>query len=171
MKRVLIAAAALAASAAAAPAFAQDATGWYGNLGYSNNDVEGVNLGEVTGRLGYRMHPNFAVEGEVGFGVNDEDVFPGTTAKLDNQAGIYAVGLLPVSPNLDVFARVGYGRAEVSVDGPGFTGSGDGDGVRYGAGAQWMWDGANGLRGDWTRHDYGDNGNADVWSISYVRKF
>lgn len=170
MKTALIASAAVASLFAAAPAFAQDANGWYGNLGYSNNDAEGLNLGEVTGRLGYRMHPNFAVEGEVGFGVGDDTFTPGTDVKLDNQEAVYAVGILPVSSNLDVFARVGYGRTELKVDGPGFTGSGDSEGVRYGAGAQYMLDGANGIRGDFTRQDH-DAGNIDTWSISYVRKF
>ena len=153
MKKALIAGAAVATLFAAAPAFAQDTvtTGWYGNLGYSNNSADDVDLGEVTARLGYRMHPNFAVEGEVGFGTSDQDIVPGTSVKINNQEAVYAVGILPVSSNLDVFARVGYGRTELSVDGPGFSGSGDSDGFRYGAGAQYMLDGANGIRGDFTR--------------------
>ena len=173
MKRLLIAAAAAALTTAAAPAFAQDtvSTGWYGNLGYTSADSDDVTLGAVTGRLGYRLHPNWAVEGEVSFGTNDEDVVPGTSVKLDNQEAIYGVGILPVTPQLDLFARVGYGRTELKVDGPGFTGSGDDNSWNYGAGAQWMFDDKNGIRGDYTKHDFDGGGDADSWSVSYVRKF
>ena len=32
-------------------------------------------------------------------------------------------------------------------------------------------DGQNGIRADWTRRDFGDDGDADVWSLNFVRKF
>jgi hypothetical protein len=55
------------------------------------------------------------------------------------------------------------------------------NGVRYGAGAQYFLDGANGLRFDYTRqhfsslHDSGGYFSADrdasVWSVSLAHKF
>ena len=77
--------------------------------------------------------------------------------------GIFAVGKLPINPSFDLFARVGASRIETS---PG----GDLDGLAYGAGAQWNLTSVDGIRGDWTRHDY-DEGDVDAYSLSYVRTF
>jgi outer membrane immunogenic protein len=181
MKIVLTAASALAATlalaAVASPASAQSTpatdTGWYVNLGASSHDTNGVNnLGTVDGRVGYRANRWLAVEGEAGFGINDKTVAANTQAKIDNHEGLYAVGLLPVSSNLDLFARVGWARTDVSVKGTGgFSGRGDASGLSYGAGAQYMFDGKNGIRGDYTRDDFNHGDHANVWGVSYVRKF
>ena len=48
----------------------------------------------------------------------------------------------------------------------------DGESWNYGVGANYYFDGQNGLRGDWTRRDFEDDaGEADVYSVSYVRRF
>ena len=46
------------------------------------------------------------------------------------------------------------------------------DSINYGVGAQYSW-GANGIRGDYTRHDFRGSGadEADAWTVAYVRKF
>jgi outer membrane immunogenic protein len=86
------------------------------------------------------------------------------------------VGLVPVSPKTDVFARVGYGASEIKsqYNLAGVTGS-DRDTVeswRVGAGAQHYFDGANGVRVDYTREE-ATKGNLDsnTWSMGYVRRF
>ncbi len=151
-----------AASMLVAPAFmaAQAQTsGVYVSGGYTQFDGDGgADLGAVTGRVGVNFGTNFAVEGEGSIGVKKDG---GT--KLDNELGVYAVGKLPVNPSLDLFARVGVSRIETK---PG----GDEDGLAYGAGAQWNLTPIDGIRGDWTRHDY-DVGNVDAYSLSYVRTF
>ena len=82
---------------------------------------------------------------------------------LDNEFGAFVVAKLPLSPSFDLFARVGASRIETS---PG----GSQDGVAYGAGGTFNLTPIDGIRADWTRHDY-DAGNADAYSLSYVRKF
>jgi hypothetical protein len=104
------------------------------------------------------LSQHFAIEGEGSIGVKDDS---GT--ELDNELGVFVVGKLPVGPSLDLFARVGAARIETS---PG----GSEDGVAYGAGAQWNLTSVDGIRGDWTRHDY-DAGDVDAFSLSYVRSF
>jgi opacity protein-like surface antigen len=171
MKYGLIAATAAASAVAAVSAHAQDDTGrsWYGSLGYANHDTDGTNLGTLQGRLGYRPHRNFGVEGELGFGVNKDSIGPGERARINDEEAIYGVGFLPLNPNFELFGRVGYGRTKYKISGP--TSFSDSDtGWRLGAGAQWFWDGANGLRGEYTREDH-DHGHADVWGVSYVRRF
>ena len=83
--------------------------------------------------------------------------------ELDSELGAFVVGKLPISPSFDVFGRVGVARIETS---PG----GDEDGLAYGAGGTWNLTSQDGIRGDWTRHDY-DAGEVDAYSLSYVRNF
>lgn len=152
-----------AASMLIAPAFmtanAQQSSGVYISGGYTHFDGDGgAELGGITGRVGVNLSPNFAIEGEASFGVKDDG---GT--ELDNEFGAFVVGKLPISPSFDIFARVGVARIETS---PG----GDEDGLAYGAGGTFWLTSQDGIRGDWTRHDY-DAGDVDAFSISYVRNF
>jgi outer membrane immunogenic protein len=152
-----------AASMLIAPAFmtatAQQSSGVYVSGGYTHFDGDGgAELGGITGRVGVNLTPNFAIEGEGTFGVSDDS---GT--ELDSELGAFVVGKLPINPQFDVFGRVGVSRIEIS---PG----GEFDGLAYGAGAQWNLTSQDGIRGDWTRHDY-DEGEVDAFSLSYVRSF
>jgi len=179
MKTTLLTAVAAAALSAAAltamPAAAQTAPSWYGNLGYSAVDGDGGTLGAVGGRVGARLHPNFGVEGEAGFGIKSDDVnVAGTNveSKLKHSVGVYAVGYVPMSENFDLIGRVGVGQSKTEASAPGVKVSSTDESWNYGVGAQYTFDGVNGIRGDWTRHDFnGDAGKADAYTISYVRKF
>lgn len=151
-----------AASMLIAPAFmtanAQQ-SGVYVSGGYTHFDGDGgAELGAITGRVGVNFNQNFGIEGEGSFGVKDDS---GT--ELDSELGVFVVGKLPVSPAFDIFGRVGVARIETS---PG----GSEDGVAYGAGGQWNLSPVDGIRLDWTRHDY-DAGDVDAFSLSYVRGF
>lgn len=164
MKSLAIAASAAVLLAVAAPAVASAEVTWYGNVGYANVNADPVNLGAIQGRVGAQFTPNIGVEGEVAFGVQDDDI-SGTTVKLNNEVGVYGVAKYPVSEQFDLFARVGYARADVKFG----SASGNDDGVAYGAGGQYFFDANNGVRVDYTRYDF--LGDADVWAVSYVRKF
>lgn len=151
-----------AASMLVAPAFmtanAQQSN-VYVSGGYTHFDGDGgAELGGITGRVGVNINPNFAIEGEASFGVKDDS---GT--ELDNELGVFAVGKLPISPSFDVFARVGLARIETS---PG----GSEDGLAYGVGGTLNLSPVDGIRLDYTRHDY-DVGEVDAISLSYVRGF
>lgn len=193
MKNVFIAAASAAAVTALVPAFAQAQTvtaptGVYGSVGYANADAGGFNIDAIQGRLGYRMNNYFGVEGELATGLKSDrqtETVSGVTVnesvKLRHQEAIYAVGFVPVSPNFDVIGRVGYGNTNVRAraTATGATGpitladTADGDSWNYGAGVQYHFDGVNGVRADFTRHDYRDDGagHANVWSVAYTRRF
>ncbi|NBB15897.1 outer membrane beta-barrel protein [Caulobacter sp. SLTY] len=174
MKSLMIAAASVAAIGFAAPAMAQDMTpSGYGTIGGAFINAEGADLGAVQGRVGARFGQYLGVEGELSAGVSDDSTsFAGTRANVDlnYQAGVYAVGYLPVTPKADIFARVGYSKSEFDVSIPGLSGSGDVDGVAYGIGGQYFFTEKDGIRVDVTRHD-SDDGDADVVGIGYVRKF
>lgn len=176
MKALFVAASA-AALVSTVPAIAQaqaaPATGVYGGVGYANADGNGVDLGALQGRLGYRMNSWLGVEGEGAIGVKDDDVNIGGTdvnVDLKHQFAGYVVGFAPIGANTDLIARVGYGKTKIKGSAGGVSVSDDGSSWNYGLGAQHHFDGVNGVRIDWTRHDF-DGGNADVWSVGYTRKF
>lgn len=176
--KALIAAASVAALVSVAPAMAQAQTantGVYANLGYAHTDGEGVNLGALGGRLGYRFNDWIGVEGEAAIGVKDDDYNVGTTnvdVELKHQFAGYVVGFAPIAANTDLLARLGYGKTKIKESGGGLSVSGEGESWNYGVGVQHHFDGMNGVRLDWTRHDFDDGGGkANVWSIAYTRRF
>jgi opacity protein-like surface antigen len=179
--KVSVLAAAMAASAVAftaVPAAAQTEVipNFYGNLGYTFLDGgDGVNLGAATARVGVRLHRYFGAEAEGALGVDgDRSVVLGSTVrtKLKHSIGAYAVGFLPVTPQLELFARGGYGASRIRVSTPTVRVSDSEDSWNYGAGAQYLFDAKNGVRAEYTRHDFGKgSGDVDAWSVSFVRKF
>jgi outer membrane immunogenic protein len=174
MRNVLLATAAL--TLIAAPAMAQDRGPVTGSVGYTHLDGDDASLGAITGRLGYDFNRNFGVEGEASIGVQDEDVtIAGVDGSIEHEydAAVYGVAKLPVNENLELFGRLGYGTTSLKADVAGFTATGDGDSINYGVGANWFFDGQNGIRGDWTRRDFQDDGagEVDTYGLSYVRRF
>ena len=175
MRNILLATAALSVFAVPAMAQTMQSPTYYGTLGYTQLDGSQGDLGAVTGRFGAKFTPYLGAEAEASFGVKDEDIsFGGVDGKLKHEydAAIYGVATLPVSPNFDVFARVGYGTTELKAKAAGVSASEDGESVNYGAGANYYFDAQNGVRADWTRRDFrSDGGEADVYSVNYVRRF
>jgi outer membrane immunogenic protein len=188
MKNALITAASLAAIAAVVPAaaLAQDAAsanaGAYANLGFAHVDggdvgANSVNFEALQARLGYRINDYFGVEGEVGAGIQGHGtgIFDAagreSRAKLRYELAGYGVGFLPVGPNTDLLARVGYGTSRIKVT--NLPGASDNiESVNYGVGAQHRFDGVNGIRVDFTRFDFNHGaGHADVYGVAYTRKF
>ena len=159
MKAIIAAAAAVAAIAAAAPAVAQVS----GSVGYTRFNTDAADLDAVTGRVGWAAGP-VGVEAEGTFGVGDDNGI-----ELKHDVAAYAKVQAPIGETVNVFARVGYGTTE--IEGNGLPGTAfDDESLRYGAGAEFFFDGLNGVRGDWTRYDL-DNGDLDTWSVSFVRRF
>lgn len=175
MRNILLATAAL--SLFAVPAMAQTVTSptYYGTLGYTQLDTDNADLGAVTGRVGAKLHPNFGVEAETSFGVDDDKVsIAGVDGKVEHRYDVagYGVASLPVTSNIDLFARVGYGVTEVKASAAGLDASEHLTSWNYGAGATYNFDDKNGVRADYTYRDFQhDNGSADAYSLSFVRKF
>lgn len=179
MKNVLISAAAVAAMLApAAAAQAQEAAaakaGAYVNITAGLVDA-GADLWAAGGRVGYRFNDWVGVEGEAAIGLKGDDVtVSGVSAhaKLSHEAAAYVVGFLPVDENTDVFARVGYGTTKIKASALGVSGSASEESFNFGVGAQYFYDGVNGVRADFTRYEFQDGGgHANAWTVSYSRKF
>lgn len=169
MKAFLASAAAVALVAVAMPAAAEVNA----SIAYTNVDANLAKFDTVTGRVGWRA-TWLGVEAEASTGVDDETVNAGVPVelKLQHQIAAYGMAFLPVNENLDLFARVGYGETKIKASGGGVSSSGSDHSVNYGVGAQWLFDGRNGVRADYTRYDFDNGGDdADTWSVGYVRKF
>jgi opacity protein-like surface antigen len=181
MKNALIAAASLAAITAVVPAAAQaqtdttDKLGPYVNLNLGYADGGQPDLGVVSGRVGYRFNPYLGVEGELATGIkSDTDRIAGVdvNTKLKSEVAGYGVGFLPIGPNTDLLARVGYGTTRVRAKAAGISDTESEESWNFGVGAQHLFDGANGVRVDYTRQEFNhDAGHANVWSVGYVHKF
>lgn len=126
--------------------------------GYSQiePDSSSASLGAVTGRAGiYVLGLGAEVEGSIG--VSDD-----AGVELDNQLSAFGVWKAFTLVNVNLFLRAGVSRIELS---PG----GSDDGFAYGAGGEFFFTPNDGLRADFTRHDY-DSTEVDTISLSYVRK-
>jgi len=181
MKSLFVAASAIAVAAFSAPAFAQSSplgpVTPYINLGYSYADSSLTNFSAnpgfsvLDGRLGAKIGRYLGAEGEFAFGVNDPDQ-NGVDYKVRTSYAAYAVGFLPVAPNADLFARVGYGHDNLRASAAGqayYTGA---DSVNFGAGGEYFVTPHDGVRLDYTRDDFTqDDGHANVWGVAWVHKF
>lgn len=84
---------------------------------------------------GVSVSENFAVEGVIGFGLSDDGVgsFSGAEFELDSLFGLYGVGILPVTEEFNVYAKLGLATIKFNdVD----SDKSDGTGLSYGLGAE-----------------------------------
>lgn len=176
--KTLITATLIAGSVLAIPMFAQaqNSTEVYGSLNYGQTRTRGADTGAIQGRVGAKLTPNFGVEAEVAGGVDGDKVYtPGGPAnvKMEHQVAGYAVGYLPVTPNIDLLGRVGYGTTKFSTNNPAATNfDGSRDSWNYGVGAQYKFDDKNGIRADWTKSEYTKSDlSSNTLAVGYVRKF
>lgn len=173
-------AAALTLAALPAASLAQDAAGpdaarFYGTLGYSQIDTAQATLGALTVRGGWKTRPWLGFEAEASVGVEDDtfDVSSGVTGgvvELKHDVAAYAVAFMPIGEHVELFARAGYGSTRIEASTPAVTPA-DGESFNYGVGVS-AFHGVNGLRADWSRKDFTDNGGeADSWTVSFIRRF
>ena len=138
----------------------------YANIGVELIDAGDVDLPAATVRLGYDFNETFAVEGQLSFGIGDDD-FGGADVELDTSFAAFVKAGTGVTENIDLFARIGLFDASFSSNST-LVGDVDSDGFAFGVGAQYSFDDTNGIRLDYTNYDGGD---ADVFSLAYVRNF
>lgn len=155
----------------------------YGSVGGARFELEPLDskLAVVQGRIGAKFMPYLGVEAEAATGFADDTWHvpyapyqAQVTTELNYQVAGYAVGFLPLTEKAELFARVGYGKTridrDVLIDGEHGSANESLDGWSYGAGGQYFFDGQNGVRLDFTRHDLDDE-NIDAWAVGYVRRF
>jgi hypothetical protein len=181
VKTIIAAAAAASALALAGTASAQV----YGTIGYSYYDTDTINLGGPTARIGWKSPSPLGVELEGSIGT-DKD----TTGKigadvarvqLQNQWAGYVTATGKVGDTFEAFARVGYGSSSLKFSPAATTTTTTPfsafhesfDSWNFGIGGQFVYDGVNGIRFEYTRMNFTDDDidDANVYTLSYVRKF
>lgn len=194
LKRYLAApAAAIALLGLAGTAHAQvvlidEDRGPYAGVGVDTLEFDAYTL---SARGGYSFNQYFALEGQGGFGISEEDdSIDGFDigAGIDWYAAGFAVGKVPVTPQVDLLGRAGYYFAEVDGDITNTVSNlttdvdADVDGFAFGAGAQFKFgDGnRNAIRAEYTYLDTQEindidvddlDAGGDLWSVSFIRKF
>ena len=111
--------------------------------------VDGVNMklkpSALSGIVGYDLHPNFAVEGMLALGAgSDSAMIPGDnvalTAKYKSAYGVYAKPRYQLTPELEVFARLGYLKSKLEFSAAGYSESGSGSSTSWGLGGNYAID-------------------------------
>ena len=142
----------------AAPAQAQQ-PGLYVNGGVTHFSADSVDLGGLTGRVGYNFPPYVGAEAEASLGVIDDD-----NVELDKEVGLFGVARWPLGERIDLFARAGVSHVDVT--------GGEDEGFAFGVGGNYWFTPVDGVRADITRHNVDDaGGDVDAFSVSYARRF
>ena len=134
--------------------------------------LKDANLVTVGGRFGWKANKWAGVEGDLFFGVKEDNVYsqPDVKVKIDSAAFIYGVAFLPASEKFDLIARVGYGHLAAKVKGGGLSENTNDGAFSYGLGAQYKVDATNGVRFDYTHYDIKDV-STNGFTAAYVRTF
>ncbi len=135
----------LAAGAVQAQASPQgDSSGFYGEIGYTGLTYKEPEVkthpGEVRLIGGYEFHPNMAVEVMGLLSAKDSKLdFFGQTfkVKIDNIWGVFLKPKVAVTPEVELFGRLGYARSQRSVSVDALSFSESGNSVAYGVGASY----------------------------------
>jgi opacity protein-like surface antigen len=120
----------------------------YGEIGVTSinyeENVSGIKVKSspmaIRGIFGYEVHPNFAVEGLVGFGIGDDNVkvngtsVSGAKFKIDSVFGIYAKPKAQLTSELEGFIRAGFARSKGAVSLSGLNSSSSSSSFSYGLG-------------------------------------
>ena len=127
---------------------------------------EGFDELGFTGRVGYDLNRNFGIEGELNY--FSVDTF-GTDVDVFTYIA-FAKAQTTVTPQISVFARLGYGGLTADADG---LESESEDAFAYGVGAEYAVTPSSGIRADYTRYDLGEGGGDDegFLSLAYVFRF
>jgi hypothetical protein len=155
-----------------APAFAEEDlwdSNWQVSLGGARNTQSGTKSNLVQARLRRDFGDFIAIEAEAAFSLSQSNV-GNIKAGLDNEFAGFAVLKTPDWNGFEAFGRIGYASTKFSNVVGGSKVSNSEKGLAYGVGTQYFFDGANGVRFDFTRFNRSGT-NLNVFSLAYTRRF
>lgn len=136
----------------------------------SIDDIGDTNPTTIGALLGMSINKNFAVEARLGAGLADDSIGAGNI-KIDNFAGFYAKGILPVSDAASVYGLLGYTQGKIKAEGPGGSVSDSDSDISYGIGAEFAVSGTTSVGVEWARLFKGEDYKVDGLSLSVSFKF
>lgn len=176
----LLCVALLVASAGAQAQTAAQSGGMYGELGYALVKVKyaGYSMTPKVLRatLGYELNPNVALEAMAGLGVSDGATSVGgikLTGEVDHMVGLFVKPKVAVSPDLDLFGRVGFVRSKVTASIPvaGLTESDSQTDLSYGVGVSYSISKTTSLTADYMSYYNKDGVKANGFTVGVGFKF
>jgi len=152
--------------------------GAYGAMGldYSAGSVFGFDTSHDAFMLqaGYKFNPYIAVEGRYWLGSSDDLTFGGMNYSVDLEAwGLYVKPMYPVTPELDIYALLGYGDTSPEIEGvsPDY----DTDGLQWGLGLSYDVNNNVALFVDYVMlyddTNDGEDMTIDTWNVGVSYKF
>ena len=148
-------------------------------LGISGSD--GVNSVKaapmlLSGTVGYKLHPNVAVEGFLGFGISKDEIdlngaASGVNAKAGNAFGVFLKPGFEPTPGVELFARVGYVRSKIELSAGGFSVSESDTDVAYGIGANFNLSSTSYIQANWMTYYKDQSLKADGIGLVYGIRF
>lgn len=153
-------------------AFAETNNGFYLGAGVGEVDIDTDGFDDPTGFefiAGFNINENFSLEASyIDFGDASDNVPPSWEIEADSIA-FGVLGKIPLSSNLELFAKLGYHSwdAEISEDGFGSFGDDDGSDIFYGVGATYNFENGLGLGIRYNSYSFDvENDDSDVSMIS-----
>ncbi|PZO13066.1 MAG: hypothetical protein DCF26_17690 [Burkholderiales bacterium] len=156
----------------------------YGEVGYAatsfkENDVVDRYKAKpaiVTGIVGYKFEPHFAVEAFLGLGAKSGELKlngapTGFNVKINNTMGVFVRPSLKVSDDVELFARLGYVHSKVTLSGLGVSESDTDNSVAYGLGGNVYLSKSSYLQLNWTNYYKKDGVKIDGIGVAYGFKF
>ncbi len=117
---------------------------FYGEIGYTQINYKeagySIKPSVVRAMIGTEVHPNLAIEGMLGMGIADDSTTirgVKVTGEINNTWGIFAKPKAAITPELDVFARLGYAKTKIAASVPGYSMTDSGGSTAYGLGASY----------------------------------
>lgn len=131
----------------------------YPNSVNGNPTSGNATSGKIYG--GYKINPNFAVEG----GLTELGSVSSAGGQVDSY-GTYvdAVGILPLNDQWSLLGRVGVAHMQLNTP----TGDDGGNGLKAGIGAEYALSKNMAVRGEWERYQltaFGGNPNVDQFTV------
>lgn len=142
MKKITLIAAAALLAAGAAQAQSTVGNGVYGEVGYTfvNIKDEFANVtakpGAIRGIVGWDLHPYVALEALLSGGVSDDTV-QGVKVKASRTYGFYVTPKYAITPEIEVFGRLGYADSKIKVSSGNASASGSDSSFSWGLGAKY----------------------------------
>ena len=94
--------------------------GGYSMITYEADAIPDVEPTALITRFGYGVADQIAIEGRFGLGISDDEIgSTGLDAELDQLAGIYGVGYLPIIDRFSLYGLIGLTYGELSIPVPG----------------------------------------------------
>ena len=150
----------------------------YGEVGYTQLSYKEsgykADPGVLRAVIGTEINPNVNLEAMIGVGITDGSTRISNvtvTSQVDRFWGLYVRPKVMLSPDVELFGRVGYASSKVTASIPGYALSDSGNSMSYGAGVSFKVAQNTSLVADYMSYYSKDGVKATGFSVGLGFKF